>query len=292
MSLLIHATITIQGDAAQLGACEARMRHLLSSQFLKDEVTEHHSGKALCYDLKVEGGVPFPAFAQASQEFPNLSFAAEWVDVAAGERGSAKLVDGRLTEQSTERIATGAGDEHPVCVAVAADGGLTLALALFRAGRDEWRGYALTAARDALLRVQRRPDSSVVEIFATDGAAEWSLHWRGDVQAGKYHLRQVAPPIPIEDTMYRELDQLARSFVAEWIWFAAGPREEIAIEQERYSRRGYATGSANVRTVKLHRLLADTGEGRALEHSTLGGEERWIKDVILATWGQEPVIRD
>jgi hypothetical protein len=135
MSLLIHATITIRGDAAQLGACEARMRRLLSSQFLKDEVTEHHAGEALCYDLKVEGGVPFPAFAQASQEFQNLSFAAAWVDIAAGERGSATLAQGRLTGQKTERITTRAGDEHPVCVAEAADGGL--ALALFRVGRDE-----------------------------------------------------------------------------------------------------------------------------------------------------------
>jgi len=83
MSLLIHATVTVTGGKDALGACEARLRRLLSSQFLKDEVTEHHGREALCYDLKIEGGIPFPVFAQASQEFPGLEFVAEWVNVAA-----------------------------------------------------------------------------------------------------------------------------------------------------------------------------------------------------------------
>ena len=102
--MLIHATITVSGDKAQLDACEARLRRLLSAQFLKDEVTEHHGAGTLCYDLKVEGGIPFPVFAQASQEFPGLSFDAEWINVAAGERCSVTLVSGRATRQSTERI--------------------------------------------------------------------------------------------------------------------------------------------------------------------------------------------
>ena len=102
--MLIHATVTIHGDTAQLGACAARLERLLSAQFLKGEVTEHHGPQALCYDLIVEGGIPFPAFAQASQEFPGLSFDAEWVNVDAGERGSVTLVDGRATRQATGRI--------------------------------------------------------------------------------------------------------------------------------------------------------------------------------------------
>ncbi|HEX9672331.1 MAG TPA: hypothetical protein VGA12_02720, partial [Burkholderiales bacterium] len=67
MSVLIHATVTVTGKKDALAACEARLRRLLSSQFLKDEVAEHHGPTALCYDLKIEGGIPFPAFAQASQ---------------------------------------------------------------------------------------------------------------------------------------------------------------------------------------------------------------------------------
>ena len=104
MPLLIHATITVTGDPVQLGACEAKLRRLLSSHFLRDEASEHHGGGGLCYDLKVEGGIPFPVFAQASQEFPELSFAAEWVNLETNERGSVTLVNGRATRQAIEPI--------------------------------------------------------------------------------------------------------------------------------------------------------------------------------------------
>ena len=87
-----------------LGACEARLRRLLSSQFLKDEVTEHHGAGGLCYDLKVEGGIPFPVFAQASQEYSELRFAVEWVNPDLGQRGSVTLVNGRAAQQSIEPI--------------------------------------------------------------------------------------------------------------------------------------------------------------------------------------------
>ena len=102
--MLIHATVTVTGDPALLGACEARLRRLLSPQFLKGELTEHHGTAGLCYDLKVEGGIPFPVFAQASREFSGLSFTAEWVNLETDERGSVTLVDGRATRQAIEPI--------------------------------------------------------------------------------------------------------------------------------------------------------------------------------------------
>ena len=286
MSLLIHATVTITGEKDALGACEARLRRLLSSQFLKDEVTEHHGREALCYDLKIEGGIPFPVFAQASQEFPGLAFDAEWVNVAAGEKGHATLVNGRVTGQASERVATRAGDEHPVHVEVAPDGRLALALTLFRATREEWRGYALTATRDALVRVVRRPDSGVADLYATEGSAEWTVHWHGDVQAGEFEFERIEPSMLIEDAVFRELDQLARNFVAGWVWFATEGREEIAVERERYARYGYPESTANVRSARLHRMRADAGEGNPLIHSTLGQDELWVKDLIRATWAK------
>ena len=287
MSLLIHATVTITGEKDALGACEARLRRLLSSQFLKDEVTEHHGRQALCYDLKIEGGIPFPVFAQASQEFPGLAFEAEWVNVAAGEKGHATLVNGRVTGQSSERVATRAGDEHPVHVEIAPDGRLTLALTLFRATRDEWRGYTLTATRDALVRVVRPAESDAVELYATDGGPEWALAWRGALSAANFARDQLIPRIAIENALFRELDQMARSFAADWVWFAAERREDIAVESERYARYGYPVSAANVRTAKLHRMRDDAGERMPLIHSTLGQDELWVKDLILATWVAE-----
>jgi hypothetical protein len=280
--MLIHATITISGDAAMRIACEARLRRLLSSQFIKNEVTEHHGDEALCYDLKVEGGIPFPVFAEASQEFPELKFDAQWVNVAQGEKGGATIVNGRVTGREAERIAVRTGDEHPVHVEVAPDGRLRLALTLFRARQDEWRGYAVTATRDALVRVVRH-DSGEVGLDATDGADEWALSWRRKGEAAA-PVRLEAPARAIDKTTFRELDAIARRFAELWIWFESGAQEEVAVEADRYERYGYAVSAANVRSARLHRMRADAAEGAALVHSTLEAGDAWIKDLLLQTW--------
>jgi len=285
--MLIHATITITGDQDARGACEARLRRLLSSQYLKDEVAEHHGADALCYDLKVEGGIPFPVFAQASQEFPALSFVAEWVNVAAGEKGLATIVNGRVTGQTTERMATGAGDDHPIYVEVAPDGRLALALMLLRTGRGEWRGYALTHARDALLRVLRLPESGAVELYATEGAAEWAVAWRGDISSGRFDLEQLEPPVAIAEADYLEMELIVRRFVSDWIWFASERGDDTAVESERYARYGYAVSKANVNSARLHRMRADAGAGQSLVHNALGQEDLWVRDLVFATWVAE-----
>ena len=284
--MLIHATITISGDHAMRIACEALLRRLLSGQFIKNEVTEHHGDEALCYDLKVEGGIPFPAFAQASQEFPTLTFDARWVNVAQGEKGGATIMNGRVTARETERIAVHTGDEHPVHVEVAPDGRLRLALTLFRATQDEWRGYALTATRDALVRVVRRP-SGEVELDATDGAAEWALSWRRGKEGATPARVKDARPGTIDKTTFSELDTIARRFAEAWIWFEGGPKEDAAVEEDRYERYGYPVSPANVRSARLHRMRADAAEGAALVHSTLGPEDEWVKDLLLETWAAD-----
>ena len=284
--MLIHATITISGDHAMRIACEATLRRLLSGHFIRNEVTEHHGDEALCYDLKVEGGIPFPVFAQASQEFPTLTFDARWVNVAQGEKGGATIVNGRVTAREAERIAVHTGDEHPVHVEVAPDGRLRLALTLFRATQDEWRGYALTATRDALLRVVRRP-SGEVGLDATDGAAEWALSWLREKEGAAPARVNDARPATIDKTTYSELDAIARRFAEGWIWFERGPEEDAAVEADRYERYGYPVSPANVRSARLHRMRADAAEGAALVHSTLGPEDEWVKDLLLETWAAE-----
>jgi hypothetical protein len=94
-------------------------------------------------------------------------------------------------------------------------------------------------------------------------------------------------PIAIEDRLYEELDRLARDFAAAWIWFANAPEQDIAIERERYSRYGYKSADANVRSNRLHAMRTEAGEGRAMEHSTFRAEDSWPKDVVLATWARD-----
>lgn len=285
--MLIHATVTISGDAALLIACEARLRRLLSHQYLKNEVTEHHGPGGLCYDLKIEGGIPFPLFAQASQEFDELKFDAQWVNIGQGEQGGATIVNGRVTAQENRRIALRTGDEHPVHVEVAPDGRLRLALTLVRAGRDEWRGYGVTATRDALLRVLRHPDTGDVEIQATNGGPEWDLAWRVDrAGAGPVAVPGDGNPQAISETLFRELEAIAQRFAGEWVWLSSGPQEDTAIEADRYRLYGYAVAAANVRSARLHRMRSEAAEGAPLAHSTLGPDDLWVKELVLATWAK------
>jgi hypothetical protein len=285
--MLIHATVTITGAAEERESCEARLRRALAGQLRRSDVTEHHGKDALCYDLKVEGGVPFPVFAQTSQEFPGLTCVVDWVNVAAGERGQATFVAGRLQAQSSERVGTAAGSGHPVYVSVAADGKLLLAITLEQVAGNEWRGYGVTATRDALIRVRRDPETNAIELHATEGAPEWAVAWTGRFPGRRVSRERLRNPIAIEDRLYEELDRLARDFAAAWIWFANAPEQDIAIERERYSRYGYKSADANVRSNRLHAMRTEAGEGRAMEHSTFRAEDSWPKDVVLATWARD-----
>ena len=285
--MLIHATVTIGGAAEERAACEAHLSRALAGQLRRSDVTEHHGKEALCYDLKVEGGIPFPVFAQASQEFPGLTFTVDWVNVAAGERGQATFAAGHLESQSSERVGTAAGTGHPVYVCVAPDGKLVLAMTLEQVAGNEWRGYGVTATRDALLRVRRDPGPKAIELHATEGAPEWALAWTGRFPGRRMTRERLRNPVAIEDRIYDELDRLARAFAEAWIWFSNASEQEIAIERERYARYGYTSVDANVRSARLHAMRSEAGEGKPLEHSTFSTDQAWLKDLVLATWARE-----
>lgn len=285
MPSLIHATITVSGDESELDACNARIRLLLADQHMDGEIDEHHGAGALCYDMKVKEGIPFPAFAQASQEFPALKMVAEWVNIDAGERGEATLVEGKLTEHIVHKLAMATGSARPIHVAVAADGRLELALTFFRLNREEWLGYALTADRDALLRVVRAPGSDAVELFATEGGPEWSQRWRASLAQSGCDFEVMAEPQEIDGVVYSELEQMAREFVAGWIWFASGAQEEIAIEKERYETAGHTIHAANIKALRLRNMKDDsTRPDDKLQSSTLSADETWVRDIVIRCW--------
>jgi hypothetical protein len=145
----------------------------------------------------------------------------------------------------------------------------------------------LTATRDALVRVVRSSGSAAVELYATEGSAQWALIWRGTLSSRAFVRDELRHPIEIEKAVFQELDRLARSFAADWVWFATDGEAETAVERSRYARYGYPVSAANVRTSRLHRMRADAGAGASVVHSTLGDDERWVRDLILATWAAE-----
>jgi hypothetical protein len=280
--MVIHTTIEVTGDGLALVAFAARLKELLAEHGVAGEVAERHTARALHYDLKVEGGIPFPPFALASGEFPDVTVAVEWFDAGSGVRGKATIAGGTLTERKVENVSAAAGAGHAVAINADAHGSLTLALAALRSGRDECRGYVLTANEDALFHITRDAATGAIELLATQGAAEWNCMWRvppvGDVE---YRAIEPAPLIPDGD--FRELEKLARDFVAQWIWFRNGPREEIAIEAERYARLGYTVNDANLRSAALHRINGGAG-GDGVRYSTLDAEIAWIEGAIARCW--------
>lgn len=281
MDLLIHATLTVSGERALLPAVEARIATLLAAGADAGEFEARHGDGMLAYDFKVRGGIPFPAFAAASQEFPEVTITAEWVNVAAGRRGRARLSRGSITEHVEEAIGAAAGEAPDRYLEAAADGTIRLAFVVRRRAAGEWAGYVLDHERDALFRITR--DGDAVELLATGGAAEWA--WRWQCGAGEAAAAQaVTPPQPVGRELYAELESLAEGFVGEGFWLRDAPEADNAIEIDRFARYGYTVRDANIRAARLHRLRAGLGADEDLVHSTLDADAAWIADLLLKNW--------
>lgn len=280
MDLLIHATLTVSGPGGQLPAADARIKTLLVEEVFSGEFEEHHGAAALSYDFKVSGGIPFPAFAAASGEFPELTIVAEWVNVAAGRKGRAVLTNGAIAEHVEEALALDAAESANRYLLAAPDATLRLAFALQRRGAAEWAGYVLNHERDALFRVTR--EIGGIELRVTEGAAEWALAWRLSNPLDR--PQPVSLVEAVAPALYSEMEQLAQAFVAEWFWLSAAPAADNAIEIDRYARYGYTVRDANVRAARLHRLRSELAATDVLEYSTLDADVLWIRDVLQRCW--------
>jgi len=280
--LLIHATLTVSGDSALLTAADARIKALLVEEIFEGGFEEHHGDTALSYDFKVRGGVPFPAFALASQEFPGLEVVAEWVNVAAGRRGRARMVDGKIVDHVEDAIAINATDTANRYFDVAADGTLQLAIAVVRRDRNWWTGYVLNHERDALFQVVRNGDA--IELRVTEGASEWARMWSLRSADAVVDPQALEPQQAVDPELYDELERLAQDFVAEWIWLREAPAAETAIERDRYGRYGYTVNDANVRVARLQRMRGDADMHQPLVYSTLDAESDWIRSLLKRCW--------
>lgn len=282
MDLLIHAILTVTGTREQLPACDARIKALLAGEIFDGEFEEHHGADALSYDFKVRGGIPFPAFAAASQEFPGLVIAAEWVNVGAGRKGRSLITNGEITEHAEETVNLSSSDARNRYVCTAADGTIGLAVALVQTGAELWAGYVLNHQRDALFQIRRT--GAAVELMATDGAPDWVQRWQLD-QAGNAPAMEVVEPAQrVEKKLYAELEQLAQGFVADWIWFRDAPAEVNAIDTDRFERYGFTVADANVRAARLYALQQEAGEGQLLKHTTMDPANDWIIAVLERCW--------
>src|ERR1700674_4389116 len=122
MALLIHATITVSGEPAQLEAFRAQLALALEQQPADGSFEERPGGADLVYDVKIAGGIPFPLFVRTSQEFPDVSIRAEWINAQTSERGAVTIVNGALQDTQFAELDLKPRGANPVYVEVEADG--------------------------------------------------------------------------------------------------------------------------------------------------------------------------
>ena len=288
MALLIHAQFEVTGTSPEREAYRLKLAELLVNEALL-EVEERHTADRLVYDLKVAGGIPFPPFVMASQGWPGLSVAVEWVNARTDERGTAMIVDGRLqTKAVSPPRKRGDRTEGKGFASVDFAQGLRLAFVCLRVSANEYRGYAISGDQDAVFRLSRDAANVRGELLASAGAPEWSERWAIDFGRGECEYSEVAPPDPIDEEHYTALAALAESLAAEWIWFSDSPEEEIAIERARYRTLGIPERAANIRSAKLHQMVEQgAGMSRSREYSNLDREAAWVRQVLETCWAAQ-----
>jgi hypothetical protein len=115
-----------------------------------------------------------------------------------------------------------------------------------------------------LALVCSRMEAGVIGYAAT---AERHTYFR--YQDGRLAL--VEPESPDE-----ALEQVAFSFVDEWIWY---DEEQAELERLRYANYGYEVRGANVKSEKLAALRAG-----GLRYSSLDAEARQAREALLREW--------
>ncbi|HYX65796.1 MAG TPA: hypothetical protein VE935_16380 [Burkholderiales bacterium] len=154
---MFTAVVRVSG-AGRLADFLERLRWLMVRDPDAEDYTEHHEPGALEYRFAPRHGIPFPAFVEASGEFPELRIEARWDH--DGVRGRALIEAGRLVKEEEPPATPG------VALELEEDGRLLLALVCER--RDGgWLGYAATSDRHSFFRYRE-----ALELIAPEQADE------------------------------------------------------------------------------------------------------------------------
>jgi hypothetical protein len=138
---LFTAVVRISG-AGRLADFRERLRWLMVRDADAEDYTEHHREGCLEYRFTPKQGIPFPAFTEASGEFPELRVEAEWDH--DGVRGRAVIENGRVIQDESAELAAPGID-----VALGEDGRLVLGLVV-----KDTLGYAVTSDRQTYFRYE------------------------------------------------------------------------------------------------------------------------------------------
>jgi hypothetical protein len=207
---VFSAVVRVSG-AGRLADFRERLRWLLVRDPDAEDYTEHHAEGLLEYRFAPRRGIPFPAFTEASQSFPELRVEAEWDH--DGVQGRAVIENGRvLSESSPVRGA------DTVEVRMGDEARLELALIVERDG-EGWRGYAATAERHGFLRYRDgaltlvEPDDAdeALEEVAFRLVDEWLWYDEEDAPTERAHYARYGYPVRGANLKSEKLAQLRRS---------------------------------------------------------------------------------
>ncbi len=173
---MFTAVVRVSGTG-RLADFRERLRWLMVRDPDAEDYTEHHQPDALEYRFRPKRGIPFPAFAEASGEFPELRIEADWEH--DGMRGRAVIENGRVSREADAPTEEQPISASGVAVELAADGRLELALVCERRG-GQWLGYAATSEehsyfryRDSLVLVPPEDADEALEEIAFRLVDEW-----------------------------------------------------------------------------------------------------------------------
>ena len=154
---MFTALVRVTG-AGRLADFRERLRRLLVRDPDAEDYIEHHEDGRLEYRFTPKKGIPFPALAEASGDYPELRVEAEWDH--DGVRGRAVIENGRVVDD--ERAVAGPQGLH---VELGDDARLVLAFICERSG-ESWHGYAASAERHSYFRYR----DGALELIAPDDA--------------------------------------------------------------------------------------------------------------------------
>ena len=191
---MFTAVVRITG-AGRLEDFRERLRWLMVRDEDAEDYTEHHGGGALEYRFSPKRGIPFPAFAAASADFPELRVEAEWE--RDGERGRAVIESGKLLEQTSA-----SSDEAQVEVRVGDDARLELGLTC-KVEQGAVIGYAATDSQHTYFRYREgalellsadQPDAALEDV-AFRFVEEWI--WYDEEEAALERVRYANYGYPV-----------------------------------------------------------------------------------------------
>jgi hypothetical protein len=189
------AVVRVSG-AGRIADFRERLRWLMVRDPEAEDYTEHHAEGVLEYRFTPKTGIPFPAFAEASSEFPELRVEANWDH--DGVRGRAVIENGRVT-QDEEVAPAGEGVEVRL-----GEGAELLLGAVMRKSADVVLGYAVSAERHSffrcrggeleLLEVEEDPPAELEEL-AFGFVEEWIWYDEEDAPLERARYADYGHPV-------------------------------------------------------------------------------------------------